>query len=70
MDNNEKSPLEQGVNAANTVKGAVKTGKAIAGASKGAAVGGPYGAIVGVIWENRKLLIPIVSSALTIRQIF
>ncbi len=61
MDNNEKSPLEQGVNAANTVKGAVKTGKAIAGASKGAAVGGPYGAIAGVIWENRKLLIPIVA---------
>ena len=30
---------------ANVVKGAVKTGKAIAAATKGASVGGPYGAV-------------------------
>lgn len=61
MENNEKSPLEQGVKAAGAVNGAIKTGKAIAGASKGAAVGGPYGAAVGFIIGNPKIFIPIIA---------
>ena len=49
-------PLAKSAQAANYVKGAVKTGKAIAAAAKGAAAGGPYGAIAGFAWENRKLI--------------
>ena len=49
-------PLAKSAQAAHYVKGAVKTGKAIAGAAKGAAAGGPYGAIAGFAWENRKLI--------------
>ena len=49
MSNNEKNPatevLEKSAQAAHKIRGAVKTGKAIAGAAKGAAAGGPYGAI-------------------------
>lgn len=41
---------------ANVVKGAVKTGKAIAAATKGASVGGPYGAVAGAVWGARKHL--------------
>lgn len=40
----------------NVVKGAVKTGKAIAAATKGASVGGPYGAVAGAVWGARKHL--------------
>ena len=48
MPEREKSGLEQAASAAHTVHGAVKTGKAIASAAKGAAVGGPYGAAAGL----------------------
>ena len=48
--------LETGAAAANTIRGAIKTGKAIAGAAKGAAAGGPYGAVAGALWANRKHL--------------
>lgn len=47
---------------AHQVKGAIKTGKAIAGAAKGAAAGGPYGAIAGFAWENRQQLGKIVAA--------
>ena len=33
---------------AHTIHGAIKTGKAISAAAKGAAVGGPYGAAAGM----------------------
>lgn len=46
--------LAKSAHAANQIKGAVKAGKAIAGAAKGAAAGDPYGAIAGFAWENRK----------------
>lgn len=51
--NNQSSALEKGASAAHTIHGAVKTGKAIANASKGAAVGGPYGAAAGILWSAR-----------------
>ena len=54
--------LARGAQTAHQVKGAIKTGKAIAGAAKGAAVGGPYGAIAGLAWEKRKLLGKIVAA--------
>lgn len=53
------SPLSQAAAAANTVKGAVKTGKAIANVARGAA-GGPYGMIVAGLWENRRFIAVII----------
>lgn len=57
------SPLSQAAAAANTVKGAVKTGKAIANVARGAA-GGPYGMIVAGLWENRRLIAIIITVCL------
>lgn len=61
--NSASELLEKGVNTAYTIRGAMNTGKAIAGAAKGAAAGGPYGAIAGALWENRKTVIKIVLAA-------
>lgn len=55
--------LEKGANTAQAIRGAVKTGKAIAGIAKGAAAGGPYGAVAGALWSNRKTVIKIVLAA-------
>ena len=64
MPEREKSGLEQAASAAHTVHGAVKTGKAIASAAKGAAVGGPYGAAAGLALaagkHGKKLLVAAV----------
>lgn len=62
-------PLKKGVQAVNAVRGAVKTGKAIAGAAKGAAVGGPYGAAAGFVLGNRKLIGGIVIAVIAVMLI-
>ena len=49
MSNREESGLSYALGAARTAHGAIKTGKAIAAATKGAAVGGPYGAAAGLV---------------------
>ena len=49
----EQSVLSGAASAAGTAKSAIKTGKAIAGATKGAAAG-PYGMLAAGLWENRK----------------
>ena len=49
----EHGTLEQAASTAHTIHGAIKTGKAIAGAAKGAAAG-PYGAVAGAVWGARK----------------
>ena len=54
MEEQKRSGLNETASVAHTVKGAVQTGKAIAGAAKGASVGGPYGAVAGAIWGARK----------------
>lgn len=59
-NNNSASPLQKGINVANNIRGAVKAGKAIAAASKGASVGGVYGAAAGVLWKNKDTVIKIV----------
>ena len=41
--------VETGASAAHTICGAIKTGKAISSAAKGAAAGGPYGAVAGAV---------------------
>ena len=61
--------LEKGAAAANAVKGAVKTGKSVAKIAKGAAAGGPYGAIAGAIWENRKVIGKILIAATALLMI-
>jgi len=48
--------LQRGANIAQTISGAVKAGRAIAGIAKGASVGGPYGAIIGAVWTNRQTI--------------
>jgi hypothetical protein len=61
LNDNEKSGLEQAASAAHAVHSTVKTGKAIASAAKGAAVGGPYGAAAGLALaagqHGKKLLV-------------
>ena len=48
MNDSQKSGLSQMAGTAHAIHGAIKTGKAIAAAAKGAAVGGPYGAAAGL----------------------
>lgn len=48
MNNDNQNSLEQAATAAHTVYGAIKTGRAISAAAKGAALGGPYGAAAGL----------------------
>lgn len=45
--------VEQGAGA-RAIRGAIKTGKAISATAKGAAAGGPYGAVAGALWGSRK----------------
>lgn len=54
--NGLENTLETGAMAAHTVRGAMKAGKALSGAAKGAAAGGPYGAAAGALWEGRRLV--------------
>lgn len=65
-NNQNSNPAIKGAQAANAVRGAVKTGKAIAGAAKGAAAGGPYGAVAGLVWGNRHLIGKIILVAVAI----
>lgn len=58
--------IQKGAQAAQAIKGAVKAGKAIASAAKGAAAGGPYGAVVGIAWQNRHLIGKILAGALAL----
>lgn len=51
----EKSGLEHTAQAANAAKTVLKSGKALAGASRGAALG-PYGMAAGLAWEGRKVI--------------
>ena len=60
-EKNNPSPLSHAASAAGLAKGAVKTGKAVAGAAKGAAAG-PYGMAAAGLWENRKLVGKIIAA--------
>ena len=53
--------VDTAASAAHTVKGAIKAGKAISGAAKGAAAGGPYGAVAGAVWAGRKHIGKIIT---------
>ena len=56
----QSSALQNAAGAANT---AVKVGKAVSAAAKGAATAGPYGAAAMAVWENRQLVAKIVAVA-------
>lgn len=69
QDQHEKNPLEplqKSAEAAGKIQGAIKTGKAIAGIAKGAATGGPYGAVLMGLWANRKTVLIVVVSLLVL----
>ena len=46
--------------AASTVNAGVKAGKAVAGIAKGAAIGGPWGAVISAAWSLRNTLFKIL----------
>ncbi len=50
----QKNGLEQAAQTAGAVHGAIKTGKALAAATRGGAVAGPYGAVASALWAGRK----------------
>jgi len=54
-EQNERNGLDHMAQAAGAVRSAVKIGKVLAGASKGAAFG-PYGLAAGLAWEGRKVI--------------
>lgn len=70
MEDNQKSglseALETGNAAANTIRGAVKAGKAISVAAKGAATGGPYGAVAGALWGGRRYIGKIIIAVIAL----
>lgn len=58
--------METGASAAHTIRGAIKTGKAISSAAKGAAAGGPYGAVAGAVWAGRKHIGKIIVAVIAL----
>lgn len=58
--------VETGASAAHTIRGAIKTGKAISSAAKGAAAGGPYGAVAGAVWAGRKHIGKIIVAVISL----
>lgn len=67
MNDNERNStndaLKKSAHTAQQIKGAIKTGKALLGATKGAAIGGPYGAAIAFAWQNRKLIAKIIAAS-------
>lgn len=61
--------VETGASAAHAVRGAVKAGKAVAASAKGAAVGGPYGAVAGALWSGRKHIGKIIAAVIALLMI-
>ena len=60
MAENGNNALGNAPSAANAVRGAVKTGKAIAAAAKGGAAGGAVGAVAAFVFENRRLIAAVI----------
>lgn len=58
--------VEQGAGAAQAIRGAIKTGKAISAVAKGAAAGGPYGAVAGALWGSRKHIGKIIAAVIAL----
>lgn len=58
--NRNRSVLSRAASTAGTVRSALKTGRALAGAAKGAAAG-PYGMMAAGLWESRSVIFLILS---------
>ena len=66
MEDERKSSIDTlstTASAANTLRGAIKTGKAVDGIAQGSAVGGPYGAVAAGLWAERKTVVKIIAIA-------
>lgn len=61
-----KNELYEAAHTAHAVHNAIKTGKALSAAAKGAAVGGPYGAALGTAISNGKHLWKVAAAAATL----
>ena len=74
MTQQERNGLNEAVeisaHAAGAVRGAIKTGKAVSGAAKGAAAAGPYGAAAAALWTHRKAVVAIIAGLLAISVLF
>ncbi len=66
LNDQEKSGLSQAASAAQTINGAIKTGKAIASAAKGVAAGGPYGAAAGLALGAKQHAGKILAAAIVL----
>lgn len=62
MNDHKHSGLDETVSTANTIRGAIRTGKVISNAAKGAAAGGPYGAAIGALLGAKNHIGPIVAA--------
>lgn len=65
MEDSKKSSMDTlstAASAANTLRGAVKTGKAVTKIAQGAAAGGPYGAIAAGLWAGRNTVVKIIAA--------
>ena len=73
MAQQERSDLNEAAeisaHAAGAVRGAIKTGKAVSSAAKGAAAAGPYGAAA-AIWTHRKAVVAIIAGLLALPVLF
>ena len=54
MEEQKRNSLDEAANTAHTAAGAIRTGKAVAAAARGTAVGGPFGAVAGAVWGSKK----------------
>lgn len=61
---------EISAHAAGAVRGAIKTGKMVSGAAKGAAAAGPYGAAAAALWTHRKAVAAIIAGLLVLPVLF
>ncbi len=74
MIQQERSGLNEtaeiSAHAAGAVRGAIKTGKMVSSAAKGAAAAGPYGAAAAALWTRRKAVAAIIAGVLVLPVLF
>ena len=74
MTQQERSGLNEAAeisaHAGGAVRAAIKTGKAVNGAAKGAAAAGPYGAAAAALWTHRKAVAAIIAGLLVLPVLF
>lgn len=66
MSEHNHTGLDEAASVASNTMQAVRTGKAISAAAKGAAAGGPYGSAIGAALSARKHIGKIAAAALVL----